>query len=336
MAENASIIVVNFNSGDRLTRCIEALIRTAPAAEIIVIDNGSSDGSADLPDDLARAVTIRRNRQNTGYAAALNLGAAIARHDLLIFSNMDVIVERDWLAPLSSVLHDRADAGAVNPLIVLLDGAEVNAAGQNIHLTGLGFNRGLNDPIAKYGQEPFEVSGIQGAFFAMRRDVYEKIGGFDASGFLYHEDVNLSWLLRLAGYRLYCAPRAHVRHDYFLSMDAGKFHLLERNRVAMLLAYMKPATRLLLLPFLVLTESMAWVYAAVRRHGFLRAKWQSYRWVLQHRKVIRERRAVAGKVRTIGDLALMRRLHWSYDWKQFLTLAGERGAGRRFAGRRPV
>jgi GT2 family glycosyltransferase len=333
MADNASIIVVNFNSGDRLRRCVEVLTTTAPAAEIIVIDNASSDGSADLPDHLAQSIAILRNADNPGYAAALNQGAAIAKHDLLVFSNMDVIAESGWLEPLSSFLARNAGAGAVNPLVVLSDGARVNAAGQNIHVTGLGFNRGLDDPIEKYGREPFEVTGIQGAFFAMRREVYEAIGGFDASGFLYHEDVNLSWLLRLAGYRLFCVPSARIRHDYFLSMDAGKFHLLERNRMAMLLAYMKPVTRLLLLPFLLLTELMAWGYAAARRHGFLRAKWQSYRWVLQHRGVIRDRRELARRIRRTGDLALLRALRWSYDWKQFRTLAGERGIGRRLAGR---
>jgi GT2 family glycosyltransferase len=104
------------------------------------------------------------------------------------------------------------------------------------HITGLGFNHGLGEPLSRYGSAPFGVAGIQGALFVMRREVYDAIGGFDACGFLYHEDVNVSWLLRLAGYRLYCAPSSRIRHDYFLSMYAEKFHLLERNRVVMLLA----------------------------------------------------------------------------------------------------
>ena len=329
MSAGATVIVVNFNGGRSLADCLESLIATAPAAQVIVVDNASTDGSADLPVSLASAVHLLRNATNLGYAEALNQGASFARGDVLVFSNMDTLFEPGWLEPLTSFLLDREDAGAVNPLVLLADGDRVNAAGQHVHVTGLGFNRGLGDPLSRYGSAPFEVSGIQGALFAMRREVYEAIGGLDAKGFLYHEDVNVSWLLRLAGYRLYCVPSSRVRHDYFLSMYAEKFHLLERNRVAMLLAYMRASTRILLLPLLLLTESFAWGYALIRRHGFVGAKWRSYRWIIQHRKEIAARRTLAERLRRVADLALLRQLRWAYDWEQFRVLARERGRGRR-------
>jgi hypothetical protein len=112
-------------------------------------------------------------------------------------------------------------------------------------------------------------------------------------------------------------------------MYAEKFHLLERNRVAMLLAYVQPSTLLLLSPLLLVTECFGWGYAAIRRHGFLRAKWTSYRWVAAHRADIRRRRDLAGKTRTLGDLAILRSFRWAYDWSQFGTLARERGRGQR-------
>ncbi len=329
MSAAATVIVVNFNGGPNLARCLESLIATAPEAAVVVVDNASTDGSADLPAHLTPAVRLLRNPKNIGYAAALNQAAAEARSDILVFSNMDTLFESGWLGPLVAFLRDHADAGAVNPLIVLSDGARVNAAGQHIHVTGLGFNRGLGDPLALYGTTPFEVAGIQGALFAMRREVYDAIGGLDASGFLYHEDVNVSWLLRLAGYRLYCVPASRVRHDYFLSMYAEKFHLLERNRAAMLLAYLRPPTLILLLLFLLLTETLAWGYALIRGHGFVGAKWRSYRWLVEHRLEISSRRTLAARLRRVGDLALLRNLRWAYDWGQFRVLARERGRGRR-------
>lgn len=324
-AQTASIIVVNFNGGAKLRACIDAMRRTAPKAELVVIDNASTDGSANALSD----VRLVRNAVNCGYAAALAQGARLTSGRVLVFFNMDTIPEDGWLEPLVALLEERADAGAVNPLILLADGERVNAAGQRFHVTGLGFNSALGARVADFGTEPFEVSGIQGAAFAMRREVFDAIGGLDEAGFLYHEDVNLSWLLRLAGYRLFCVPRSRVRHDYFLSMYAEKFCLLERNRVAMLLAYMKLPTRLLLAPLLLLTEVLAWGYAILRRHGFVSAKWRSYRWIAAHRDHIAARRRVVKRLRRVGDLALLRTLAWSYEWTQFGVLARETGRGKR-------
>lgn len=327
-SDRVAIVVVNYNGGAKLRTCLESMLETAPGAEIVVLDNASTDGSGDLP-DLGKRVRIIRNPVNAGYAAALNSGAASTDADFLIFCNMDIVAEQGWLDPLVDVLRERREAGAVNPLILLADGKNVNAAGQAVHVTGLGFNRGLGTPPERHGLDPFEVSGIQGAVFGMRREAYEAIGGLDATGFLYHEDVNVSWLLRLAGYRLYCVPRARVRHDYFLSMYAEKFHLLERNRVAMLLSYTTFLTRTVMFPLLLLTEAFAWMYAILRRHGFVAAKWRSYRWVAGHRADIEKRRVLARRLRKRSDAAVLLGLSWSYDWRQFRVLARERGLSRR-------
>jgi GT2 family glycosyltransferase len=325
-AENTSIVVVNFNGGEKLSRCIDALLATAANAEIVVIDNASTDGSLDAVRDRVRVIA---NAENAGYPAALNQGARATSGDVLVFLNMDVLPEQGWLEPLASFVRDHEDAGAVNPLIPLMNSDRINAAGQRIHVTGLGFNRGLNDTIESAGSEAFEVSGIQGAVFVMRRAVYEQIGGFDETGFLYHEDVNVSWLLRLAGYRLYCIPRSRVRHDYFLSMYAEKFHLLERNRVSMLLSYLKPGTLFLLSPMLALTEAFIWVYAILRRRGFVRAKANSYRWIARRWPWILERRRLARRLRKVGDASVLRAMHWKYVWGQMATLARERGESAR-------
>jgi GT2 family glycosyltransferase len=324
-----SIIVVNFNGGDKLRRCISALIATSGSSEIIIVDNASTDRSMDLTAELAHRVRLIRNPTNIGYAAALNQAARLTRGDILIFSNMDIVPEEGWLEPLVSTLAERADAGAVNPLVVLASGQQVNAAGQNIHVTGLGFNNALGLPVSLFDEEPFEVPGIQGALFAMRRDVFAQIGGLDETGFLYHEDVNVSWLLRLAGYRLYCIPSSRVRHDYFLSMHAEKFHFLERNRLAMILAYTNPLTRTVLAPIFLLTEALAWIYALLRRNGFPSAKWRTYLWIASHRKQIGQRRQGAKELRRISDWTVLRGFSWMYDWRQFSVLALERGRGRR-------
>lgn len=329
LSGGVSIIVVNFNGGEKLRKCLQAMLATAGEAEIVVVDNASTDGSAELPSPLASRVRLVRNGVNAGYAAGLNQGAGTSSGEILVFANMDTVPEPGWLEPLVGALREHPEVAAVNPLLLLMDGASVNAAGQRIHVTGLGFNCGLGEPAGKFGDRMFAVDGIHGALFAMKRSTYDLIGGLDATGFLYHEDVNSSWLLRLAGYELCCVPASRVRHDYFLSMHAEKFHLLERNRVAMLMAYLRAGTLLALLPMLIFTELLAWGYAVLRRHGFGSAKWRSYGWVIAHREQIRERRRLAARLREVGDLRLLAGFGWAYDWRQFGVLARERGLGKR-------
>lgn len=330
--DGVSIIVVNFNGGEKLRKCLEAMLATAGEAKIVVVDNASSDGSAELPALLASRIRVIRNSANVGYAAGLNQGADASSGEILVFANMDTVPEPEWLEPLTSALRENPRVAAVNPLLLLMDGVSVNAAGQRIHVTGLGFNQGLGKPAGGFGNRMFAVDGMHGAFFAMKRSTYDLVGGFDATGFLYHEDVNSSWLLRLAGYELCCVPASRVRHDYVLSMHADKFHLLERNRMAMLMSYLRPGTLFALLPMLVFTELLAWGYALLRRHGFGVAKWRSYGWVIAHREQIRERRRLAAKLRRVGDFRLLAGFSWAYDWRQFGILARERGLGKRRPG----
>ena len=151
----------------------------------------------------------------------------------------------------------------------------------------------------------------------------------DPHGFLYHEDVNLSWLLRIMGHALYCVPAGVVRHDYALSMHAEKLFLLERNRLALVYTHMRPITRLRVMPWLLATEAMLWTYALLRGPVFLAAKARSYASLLSMRKRLRERRRQIEGLRGVDDRAVLAELEWRYAWQQFRTLARERGSPRR-------
>src|SRR5205814_8139838 len=99
-----------------------------------------------------------------------------------------------------------------------------------------------------------------------------RLGGMDDTGYLYHDDVNLSWILHLAGFDTYCIPEAMVYHDYRLSMYPAKLHLLERNRMAMRLAYLRPTSPASMSPLLALPETLMWGYCLLKGWGFLKAK----------------------------------------------------------------
>jgi len=300
---------------------------------VLVVDNASSDGSDAIAEAAAErhdSVRLLRSPTNRGYAGAVNLALSEARGAFVAVLNMDVVAGPGWLDPLISFLEATPDAGAVCPLIVLeSDPGRINAAGQNVHVTGLGFNRWLEKSRQLAGDEPFRVSGLHGAAFLIRHDLLQSIGGWNDSGFLYHEDVELSWLLTLAGKQIYCVPASTVSHDYHLTMFPHKLFLLERNRWSMLLANLRPLTRVPLAPLLALSELMMWGYCLLRGPSFLRAKLDSYRWISTHRERIRERRRFVDALRRRSDWGVLRRMHWGYPVDQFATLGRERGASER-------
>jgi GT2 family glycosyltransferase len=331
--EPVTVVVVNYNGEDALEPCLAALLADGGAAEVLVVDNASSDRSACIAEEAAErhdSVRLIRSPTNRGYAGAVNLALGEAAGAYIAVLNMDVVVSPGWLAPLVALLESTPDAGAACPLIVLeSDGGKINAAGQYVHPTGLGFNRWLGKPRSVAGSEPTRVSGLHGAAFLIRRDLLESLGGWDESGFLYHEDVQLSWLLGLAGREIYCVPASTVTHDYHLTMFPHKLFLLERNRGAMLAANLRWWTRLALLPLRALTELMMWGYCLLRGPSFLRAKLNAYRWVGANRARIRERRRFVESVRERSDWSVLRGLHWGYPLDQFLTLGRERGESER-------
>ncbi len=337
-----SVAIVNYNSGDDLSTCLAALFADAdaPSFEIFVVDNASAD------DSLARAaplmhhprVTVLPSPVNLGYAGGVNLALTEARGSYLLALNPDMRVMPGCLARLVEHMQAAPNAGAANPLILLDDGERINAAGQIVHVTGLGFNRWLGQPRARVtGLAPQRVSGIQGGAVILRREALERAGGWDASGFLYHEDVELSWLLQLLGYDLYCVPDAVVEHTYHLSMYPEKLFLLERNRWAMLLTNLSGASWLALWPLMLVTEAMLWGYCLLRGWRFLRAKAASYGWVWRQRAALRARRQWVQSVRSRSDRELLGRLAWAYVWDQVVSLGRERGpSSRQPAGGPPV
>jgi GT2 family glycosyltransferase len=318
-----------------LERCLGALLEDTGGVEteILVVDNASSDDSALLAERLAaehEPVRLIRSPTNRGYAGAVNVALPEARGDYIGVLNMDVVVRPGWLDPLVALLEAKPSAGVACPLIALdSDPGQINAAGQNLNKTGLGFNRWLGKPLEIAGQEPFEVTGLHGAAFVMRRALLKELGGWDESGFLYFEDVELSWLLRIAGREIWCVPDSTVLHDYHLTMFPPKLFLLERNRRKMLLADLRGRTRLAISPLLALSGLMMWGYCLLRGPKFLRAKWQTYRWTRANRAQIRERREQVDSIRKRSDWQVLRGLRWGYPLDQFLALGRERGESTR-------
>jgi GT2 family glycosyltransferase len=209
-----SVIVLNYNGLQWLDGCLGALAaqQGAPPFEVIVADNGSTDGSVAW---LARhhpAARVLRNGVNLGFAAGNNAGAAQATGQWLVFLNNDPVPEPGWLAALCRPLSERADLALATSRIVFMDAPSmVDSAGDGYLRAGGAFKRGHRGEVADF-LESREVFGACGAAFIVRREAFHEAGGFDERFFMVYEDVDLSYRLRLAGHRCWYAADAIVRH----------------------------------------------------------------------------------------------------------------------------
>ncbi|MGB7860268.1 MAG: glycosyltransferase family 2 protein [Acidimicrobiia bacterium] len=333
MARAVTAIVVNYRSGEDLANCLDGLLADPENLEkVMVVDNASGDESWEPAEKAARddnRVRLIMSDVNLGLAAAVNLVLDDVTTPYLTILNPDVRPENGWLSPLVTRLDTSPDTAVVCPLVLMEGGGEVNSAGQHVHVTGLGFNRHLHAKPRSLTSAAQDVGGLHGAAFMIRTDVLKDLGGWDTTGFLYHEDVALSWDILLAGKRIEFVPQSRVEHDYHLTMYPDKLYLLERNRWALLLSHLRARRLVLISPALVLTELMVWALCLLRGRSFLRAKWRTFSWLLAERHAIRNWRHTVFTRPTYDADALARHTSWSYPMRQLGILGGERGSSSR-------
>ncbi len=250
-----SVVIVSFNPGARIERPLAALReQLGPDDELIVVDNGSADGTAARVAELAPSAKLIANGENRGFAAAANQGAAAASGELLVFLNPDAVPAPGFGDEIRRPLTEGRGWGAWMGLVTSGDGRLVNSEGGVVHFTGIAWAGGAGRPLEEHDAAPREVGFASGACLAIPRAVWERHGGFSAPLFLYHEDVDLSLRLRLAGERIGIEPAARVDHDYEFEKGAAKWFYLERNRWATIVRTYPAALLALLAPALLVTE----------------------------------------------------------------------------------
>lgn len=211
--KTVSIVIVTWNSGAYLPRCLEAVKRQSiPDFEVVVIDNGSKDGSiSNLERDWPMLnLRVERLQSNMGFTTANNIGARLARGRWLALLNADAFPEPDWLERLLEAADTIPDAffasRQVQASMPLLDGE-----GDAYHISGLSWRRSYGLPVdEKYEIEEVFSSCAAAALYP--RQMFLDVGGFDEDYFSYHEDVDLGFRLRLKGLRCFYIPQAVVHH----------------------------------------------------------------------------------------------------------------------------
>lgn len=295
-----SVVIVAYNSGSALLRCLDSL---DGEHEVIVVDNG--DGGAEIDAAAERpSVRVLRPGSNVGYAAGCNLGAKEARGDVLLFLNPDTVVESGSVEELARTVSDGAGA-AMGKLVLLSDPTLLNSRGAVIHIAGLGWSSGLGE-AASAVTEPREITYANGSGLAMRRALFEELGGFTDELFLYHEDLELGWRARMRGERIVLNPAAKVLHEYEHARNPEKYYFMERNRLVFVASAYSGRLLLLLAPVLVLAE--LGLTAVSIREGWFRAKLRGWGWVGRNSRWIARHRRRLQAARTVPDRELAEHL----------------------------
>ena len=301
-------IIVNANGGEHLDRALTSLERqTVRPHRIIVVDNASTDGSADGIERRHRGVEVVRSPENLGFAAGNNLAAYAADDcDWIALVNPDAFPEPRWLETLLAAAAAHPEYAFFGSRLVSATNASVlDGTGDVFHVSGMAWRRDHGSRVVARANE--EIFSPCAAAALYRRDAFLEVGGFDERFFCYFEDTDLAFRLRLAGYRCLYVDDAVCLHVGSASSgrtsDFTIYHSY-RNQVWTFVKNM-PATLLVLYVFQhVLVNLLTLAAYTVQGQGrvVLLAKWDALRALPE---VLRERRAIQ-RARRVGARDLLR------------------------------
>jgi GT2 family glycosyltransferase len=211
----ASVIIVDHNGRRHMGPCLASLRATTGVPfEVIVVDNDSTDGSPEAVERDFPEVRVLRLGRNAGFGAANRRGVEVARGRFLVFLNNDTVVEPGWLEALVRAMDDESIAAACSTLVYMDEPHLYNARGISVWRLGFARERDVRQVIATADEAPpaWDTIAPTGAAMMVRRGDFVGEGGFDPAMFMYYEDVDLGWRLRLAGRRVVAVAGSVVLH----------------------------------------------------------------------------------------------------------------------------
>lgn len=259
--------------------------------QVYIVDNCSINNCEYVKINYPEAKCTTRPDGN--YAAANNLGIKMAKEDgceYFVIANMDVKFDPNWLAELVKAIESEPAAGIAQSKILKYPLNEeerkkpkINSLGNIIHFLGFGFTSGYGEAddgsqkifSAKKGitGEYPEIKGYaSGCSFIIKKEVLDKIGGYNEEYYMYHDDLELGWKARLAGYNIILAPKSVVYHKYEFFRSVRMLYYMERNRYLVFFTYYRCSTIMLLLPALAAMDAGMWLYSIANGWFFIKLK----------------------------------------------------------------
>lgn len=293
MNPKVAVILINYKDYAKrfLTECRDSLrAQTYPADSYVVyiVDNAGDEQTRKyLTECYPEAKIVPRPDGN--YSAGNNAGIAAARNDgidLFAIANMDTRFEPEWLAELVKAILSAPDIGIVQSKLLLYPQTEaewqdplVNSLGNVQHYLGFGYTSGYRQKASSCANivEISPIAGYaSGCALIVKDEVLKKIGDYNENFYMYHDDVELSWRAKLAGYRIVLAPRSIVYHKYEFNRSVRMYYYMERNRYLVLFNFYRWRTLLLIAPMLFLMELGVLGFSAFRGGFFTKLRVYSY------------------------------------------------------------
>lgn len=270
------IIIVAYNSRKYLDACLSSIFASSfHHFKVIIVDNNSTDGSAKyIKKNYPQAILVEQE-ENLGFAAGNNVGIKKAFElgcDFLLLLNPDTAIAKNCLEKLIA----KADSKTVlQPLILLSENGRktdlVNTSGNVLNFLGYSYCGGYQQNASKFNNIK-DISLGSGAGSFIPAKIINKIGMFDEYFFTYHEDADLFWRIRTAGFNIRLIPDAKIWHDYSYSRNPDKMFYFERNRLIFLFKNFSPLYLTLVAPIFIINEMLVLFYSALTGRLILKVK----------------------------------------------------------------
>ncbi|HSW87868.1 MAG TPA: glycosyltransferase family 2 protein [Candidatus Saccharimonadales bacterium] len=313
-----SIIIANFNGEKYLSTCLSSVCKTTYTNfEILIVDDGSTDRSEKIIIDFQKKdkrIHLQKNDINTGAAASRNKAAAVAKGEILIFLDNDTEVDANWLSHMLEIFRRDASIGGCQALLVDFEKRnQIQTAGTKLWaMTGWALPIGQNDAPQSVTKET-DIIALSAAL-AVRKTIFEKIGGFDELESVVTEDLDFSWRVWLAGYRIVLSPKSIVYHwtksvDMRKNMQHSKeiiyFHLTKNSLMSILKNYELYNAIKFSITSLFISLGRSIVVLIKRKDiSAWKGTMRGLFWILSHFSLILEKRKLIQKIRNYSDAVL--------------------------------
>src|SRR6266508_3704354 len=293
-----SVVIVSWNGMRQLPECLAALLpQLPPDAAVILVDNGSTDGTPAWARANHPQLRMIALPENLGFAGGVNVGLRAAQGDLLLLINDDAFAEPGFVAALLNVMTQRPDIGAAGAVLLFAHRPEIVAsAGIRVRRDWLALDLWAGQRAAELPTDPQPIMGASGGAALYRRALLEDIGLVEPNFFNYLEDVDLAWRALLRGWRSVVAPQARARHVYSATAGQGspfKQRLLGRNRLRTIVRCLPGPLLRRCLPAILLYDLLAAGYGLVARQPAMAAG--RLAGLLELPTLLRERRAIQAR-----------------------------------------
>lgn len=312
-----SIVIVNLNGKKWLGKCFESVLESkwpSGKLEIIIVDNGSTDGSAEFVKRYRGdfRISIIENKENLGWSPANNQGMKVAKGEIIACLSNDIEVDPRWLEEIVYVMKSDPKIGIVQCNSISMTDRKTIDSGMNF--------------LDKYGfaysyapqEEPQQVFFAEGMAFAIRKSLVSEIGGFDDYFFMEYDDMDLSWRARLAGYDVFFSPTSIVYHarggtvgGTYFKKNTRNIEQYVRNHFVTLIKNYELKNLLRVLPIVLTMQFVKTLYFAKAKDMRLTlATWKGISSIFKNmRSIMGSRNDVQQRVRKVPDEEILRFMH---------------------------